>query len=206
MIVKPLIDWLNSNGAPLLANNAAVVLKGVGDNADIYKDPDPPLATVQTALDNFSAGILATADGGRSTFAARDNLRVILVGLLRKLSYYVAGACQGNLENLIKSGFPPQKTVRTPVGPLATPQNPTLDHGPQSGTLAGGVNPVFGASIYTWSLASGIAGSAPIILQTTAAKCPFSGLTPGVQYTLTVNAIGAAGPSGWSNAVALFCD
>jgi len=35
--------------------------------------------------------------------------------------------------------------------------------------------------------------------QSTAASYTFSGLTPGVAYTIACNAVGAAGPSNWSN-------
>jgi len=37
--------------------------------------------------------------------------------------------------------------------------------------------------------------------QTTGGRTTFSGLTPGVAYTAQVNAVGAAGPSDWSNPV-----
>jgi hypothetical protein len=42
-----------------------------------------------------------------------------------------------------------------------------------------------------------------LTLQGTAAGCTFSGLTPGVNYTIAVNAVGAAGPSNWSNPASL---
>jgi hypothetical protein len=37
--------------------------------------------------------------------------------------------------------------------------------------------------------------------QSTAASHTFGGLTPGVSYTITCNAVGAAGPSNLSNPV-----
>jgi len=206
MVTKPAIRWLNTDKDPLLINNASVVLTGVAANADIYKNPTPSIAVIQTALDNFSASVIAARDGGPSATAAKNNLRLVLVSLLRELSYFVAGACQGSMEKLILSGFPPQKPVRQPVGPLAAPHNPTLTHGPSSGALIAKANPVFGASTYTWRLTPGTAGTAPIIAQTTAANNTFTGLTPGVNYTMTVSGVGAAGPSGWSNAASLFAD
>jgi hypothetical protein len=41
----------------------------------------------------------------------------------------------------------------------------------------------------------------PLTGQSTAANYTFSGLTPGATYTCAVNAVGAAGPSNWSNPV-----
>jgi hypothetical protein len=42
-------------------------------------------------------------------------------------------------------------------------------------------------------------GAVPITIQGTAASCTFSGHTPGVIYSIALNAVGAAGPGNWSN-------
>jgi hypothetical protein len=39
--------------------------------------------------------------------------------------------------------------------------------------------------------------------QSTAASFIITGLTPGVTYTVLCNAVGAAGPSNWSNPVSI---
>jgi hypothetical protein len=103
------------------------------------------------------------------------------------------------LENLLLSGFPIQKPTRTPIGILPAPQNLVVTHGALSGSLDAGVNPVFGASTYNWTCTAATAGAVPITGQSTAASYTFSGLTPGVSYTIAANAVGAAGPGNWSN-------
>ena len=204
MIVKPSISWLTSDGTPVFINNTNIVLKGVGNNPDIYKEPQPPLADVQTALDNLVAGVAAAADGGPSATSARNNLRLILIGQMRQLASYVQMACQGDMTKLLLSGFPVQKPVRQPIGVLPAPANLTVANGPRSGELVAKANPVFGAGAYSWRLTPATNGATPVVVQTTAASNTFPGLTPGVSYTVEVSAVGAAGPSNWSNAVSKF--
>ena len=110
------------------------------------------------------------------------------------------------MANLILSGFPPQKPVRTPVGPLPQPQGLTVSHGAQLGQLVASVNPVFGAANYNYRLTPNTPGATPIIEQDTASWHTFSNLTAGVNYNIEVSALGAAGPSDWSNPASLTAD
>jgi fibronectin type III domain protein len=203
MIIKPAISWLTNDSDALLINDVTVVLLGLTNNTAIYPAPLPTVPDTQTALDNFSAGVAAAADGGPSATAKKNNLRLILVGMLRQQASYVGVACQGNMENLLLSGFPIQKPTRVPIGILPAPQNLTVAHGALSGSLDAGVNPVFGASTYNWTCTPPTAGATPLTGQSTAASFTFNGLTPGVSYTITANAVGAAGPGNWSNPVSL---
>ena len=203
MQAKPSIAWIVSNPAPLFINNCGVVILGLTNNADIYTTPVPGLLVVQTALDTLTADQAATADGGRSAFTQRDNSRLVVANYMRQLAAYVSVACKGDLHNLILSGFPPQKTTRTPVGLLPAPQYLVLKQGLVSGMIAAKASPVFGASIYNWTCTANTPGAVPITYQGTAASCTFSGLTPGVVYSVALNAVGAAGPSNWSSLVSL---
>ena len=62
MIVKPAIQWLNKNSDPILASNVATVLQAMADNVALYPSPTPPLAEVQTALDNFKDALAGMLD------------------------------------------------------------------------------------------------------------------------------------------------
>ena len=79
---------------------------------------------IQTALDNLSDGIAATVNGGPAATINKNNLRLVAANLMRQLAAYVTVACKGSMPNLILSGFPTQKQVRTPVGPPATAAGP----------------------------------------------------------------------------------
>jgi hypothetical protein len=199
MIVKPSISFLTTDNDALLINDTSVVVLAMTNNVAIYDKPVPGIPEIQSALDDFSASVAATADGGKSARTKRDNLRLILVGLVRQLASYVTVACKGDMTNLILSGFPPQKPVRTPIGTLPAPQNLIVTHGMLSGELDARVNPVFGAATYNWTCTANTPGAVAVTGQSTAASYAFMGLTPGVSYTITVNAVGAAGPSNWSN-------
>ena len=122
------------------------------------------------------------------------------MGLLRPLASYVNGTANGNLEILLSSGFPVQKTGRTPVGPLPAPEAPVVTQGVISGTITVAAPPVYGASAYNWSLALESAPEVDVqTAQTTGARTEFSGLTPGKVYVVSLNAVGAAGVSDWSD-------
>jgi hypothetical protein len=198
LIVKPAISWLNTDSDAELINDITVIIMAVGQNVAIYPKPLPDVLTLQTALDNFSAGVAAAADGGSAAKSKKNNLRLMLTGQVRQLASYVQVACGGDMTNLLLSGFPAQKSTRSPIGVLPAPGNPMLVLGSRSGELDASANPVFGASIYNWTLTSNVPGAAAITRQTTASYVTFPGLTPGVIYTMTVNVVGAAGPSNWS--------
>jgi hypothetical protein len=206
MIVKPSIQWLNTDGDALLVNDTSVVVLGITNNPTIYDKPVPGIPAIQSALDDFSAALAAKADGGPSATSKKKNLRLVLANLVRQLAAYVTVACKGDMTNLILSGFPPQKPTRAPIGPLPAPQNLIVKHGMLGGELDVKVNPVFGASTYNWTCTPNTPGAATITGQSTAANYAFTGLTPGVSYTFAVNAVGAAGPSKWSSPVSMFAD
>jgi hypothetical protein len=73
----------------------------------------------RSALDTLTADQAATFDAGNSATVKRDNSKLVVANLMRQLAAYVTVACKGDLHNLILSGFPPQKTTRTPVGVMS---------------------------------------------------------------------------------------
>ena len=206
MNAKPAIGWLNTDSDGLLINDVSVVIKALTDNATIYKDPDPPLADIQLGLDNFST-VVHMVNRSPADTLTKNNLRLVLTNLVRSLSYYVAKACNGNMANLILSGFPPQKGKGQPIGKPAQPQGLVVRHGDQLGELAARINPVFGAAIYTYRLTANTPGAVPVVEQDTASFHTFASLVSGVKYTIDVNASGTGGTvSDWSGAISLTAD
>ena len=201
MIIKPSISFLNLDSDPQLIVDTETILTSMTGNAS-YPTPDPSLADITAAKNDFATALANAADGGVTLTKIKNDKRAVLAGLLRKLANYVQVACNGDLTVLMSSGFPIQKPQRNPVGVLPAPTGLTLNLGDLSGELYAVVPPVFGAAVYNWRLA---AASAPNTVlqtaQTTGGRNTFSGLTPGVLYVAQVNAVGAAGPSDWSQAV-----
>jgi hypothetical protein len=166
-----------------------------------YPDPTPALPVVQTVLDAFNVAIANAAKGGTELTAIKNAKRAELVALLRQLSVYVTGACDGDLAKLISSGFPIQKPTRTPVGPLPAPVTPVVKQGNLSGSIDASTPPMVGAYSYGWRVALASAPDTDVqTQQTSAARTTLDGLTAGLAYIVEVNAVGAAGTSDWSNA------
>jgi hypothetical protein len=61
MIVKPAITWLGHVNDAVLRGKISTILISMADHVEIYDNPSPPLAKVQSALDDFVNSILASA-------------------------------------------------------------------------------------------------------------------------------------------------
>jgi hypothetical protein len=201
MIIKPSISFLNTDSDPQLVVDTQTIITSLTGNTS-YPTPEPTLAAVTMALDNFTIALANAADGGMTLTATKNGKRDVLVALLRDLANYVQVTCNGDLTVLLSSGFPIQKPQRNPIGVLPAPVDLKINLGSLSGELDAVVPPVFGASVYNWRLTT---ANAPTVVlqtaQTTGGRTTFTSLTPGVVYSIQVNAVGAAGPSDWSNPV-----
>jgi hypothetical protein len=199
MNVKPAIGFLTKDGEAQFTDKVATILEWMTGNPK-YATPSPALAVVQTAFAAYKVATANAAQGGVENTTIRDARRAELVALLRQLANYVSATADGDLETLASSGFPIQKTSRTPIGPLPAPNAPSVAQGPITGSMTSVVPPVYGAFTYNWRLAL---ASAPTVVvqtaQTTAGRNTFNDLTAGQLYNVEANAVGAAGTSDWSD-------
>jgi hypothetical protein len=201
MIVKVSISFLNDEADAVLLTTTDSILAAMTNNAS-YPNPSPSLPDVTSARNDFSVALSNAANGGKLLTAIKNEKRVELAASLRPLASYVQVTANGDLPVLISSGFPIQKPERQPIGVLPAPSNLTVTFGARSGELRTTARPLSGAGIYNWRLTT--AAEPTVVLQTaqtTAASKTFTGLTPGVVYRIEVNAVGAAGPSNWSEPV-----
>lgn len=200
LIAKPSISFLTKDSDPKLVIDTESILTGMTNNPS-YPASNPSLADVNTAKAEFVTALANAANGGIELTAIKNDKRVALAALLRDLAAYVQVACGGDLTVLLSSGFPIQKPQRFPIGILPAPII-SLVLGALSGGLDAAATPVYGASVYNWRLSR---ADAPGVFlqtaQTTAASTSFAGLIPGVTYVVQANAVGAAGPSDWSQPV-----
>jgi hypothetical protein len=198
MTVKPAIGFLTKDSDAQLDQDVETIIASMTGNAN-FPTPSPTLAAITTALSAFTVALADAADGGIEKTAVKNAKRAELVSLLRQLSSYVFATANGDMTKLLSSGFPAQKTTRTPIGPLPTPDVPFLSQGAVSGSLDASTQPISGAYIYSWRVALASAPATYIKqVQTTAASNTFDGLTPGQVYLVEVNAIGTAGPTDYS--------
>lgn len=198
MIVKPAVSFLSADSDAQLIRDITRILTNMTGNV-AFPTAVALLLLVKAALDDFSAALAAAGEGGVSLTATKNDKRAALCALVRSLANDVTEECKGDLTLLLTSGFPIQKPQHFPIGELPVPGSPTLSLGIHSGELDASVVPIYGAMTYNWQLA---AANAPDVIlqtnQTTAASTSFTGRTPGVLYQVTVNAVGSAGTSDWS--------
>ena len=198
MIAKVSISFLNDDTDPQLITETSAIVQSLTSNAT-YPTPTPALPAVSTALATFTHAVAAAADGGVPLTLAKNDARAALTALLRELSSYVQLACKGDMTKLLTSGFPVQKAARTPIG-ILPPPTVTVKLGAKSGDLAAKAAPMAGAATYNWRVVTPNAPAVPVLVaQTTAASNTFSGLTPGLVYQVTANAVSSAGISDWSD-------
>ncbi len=204
MIVKAAISFLRKDSDGQFIVDVGGALDGIEANKVDFATPVPPLATIRTALDDFVVAREEAVKGGKQATAMKNAKRAAVVSLMKQLANYVTDTSDGDLTKLLSSKFPIQKPTRSPVGPLVTPVTPTVKFGMVSGQLDASTPPVNGAYTYNWRLAL---ASAPDVYvqtaQTTGGRNVFAGLTPGQVYLVQVCAVGAAGPSNWSNTAKL---
>ena len=105
MIVKPAIGFLSSSSDALLVTGAQTIVTALTTNPD-YPTPTPTLATVITALNDFTVAIANAANGGKEETAIKNAKRAELTSLLRQLASYVGVTCGGDMAKLLSSGFP----------------------------------------------------------------------------------------------------
>jgi hypothetical protein len=200
MKAKIAFSYLTTASDGQVIVNVKSGLLGIAENVVVYATPVPPLAAVQTALDDFLISVASAAGGGIGETATKNAKRIALAALVRPLSNYVTDTAAGDLAKLMSSGLPIQKPGAAPVGPLSTPTTPVAAQGPITGSLSSTSSPVYGAGMYNWRLALASAPTTYLqTAQTMGARHTFKGLTPGQVYNVELNAVGAAGASDWSD-------
>jgi hypothetical protein len=180
-----------------LDNFAQAVVAGMTGNVTF---PDPPvmMATLQTAIEEFSARVSAAQLGGPVASAAKNNSRGTLIGILRLLAAYVHMSCNGDLVLLLGSGFEAQGTKGASV-PLDRPLGLTIKNG-GTGQLLARVNPVKNRNMYEGRLKLDGSDWLPSVFASDSKRIAFEGLTPGQTYTIQVRALGGStGYSDWSD-------
>ncbi len=181
------------------------VLAGVYDNPD-FTTPPVDKATLQTALNEYSAALAATVQGGTHATNEKNKKRQILIGHLRKLGLYVQGNCNDEPASLTSSGFRQAATTRT-FASLPKPVIARIENGHTTQLLVT-VEKVPQAKSYDLRMAppDSSVGS-PITwpqvgIFTRSRALPVDGLAPGVNYTFAVRAIGGTTQySDWSDRV-----
>ncbi|WP_199140473.1 hypothetical protein [Pedobacter sp. ASV12] len=183
-----------------LENKARTILTSLTSNGN-FANPTPSLNELQTALDNYSAALSRTENGGRLETTAKNESRQKLEDVLYRLSLYVEATADGSELLLVSSGYTLAK-AQTPIGLLPRPENfsakPT-----EKGMVQLRLDAVYGADSYQFEYRP-VGSEAWTIAVASKSSLLLSALSSGIEYEFRVAPIGAAAEHVYSNVVKSF--
>ena len=181
---------------------AMTIHQGLTGNPS-FPNPTVPLPALAAAITTYSDALVAQEQGGTMATAAKNNQRVALIALLRKLANYVQDNCDGELATLLSSGFAAASTSRAQT-PVAAPFILNVVNSHSGQLLIKLREPIAHAKCYELRYAViGTDGTpGPWLnggLNSNSRGLALNGLTPGMSYIMQVRAIGGStGYSDWS--------
>jgi hypothetical protein len=194
--------------APELLQRANAVYAGMNLNP-AYPNPPIPMQDFRETIDDLSAAITATLDGGMKATAEKNRLADELRRMLRELAHYVQSTCNGDMPTLLSSGFPAVTGTRRPPTQLSRWIRNILP-GPSTGSVLVALRGIPGAASYQirWSVAT--SDGTPetwSVLPTAGVRKPalISGLTPGTTYIFQTRAVLRSGLTEWSDPITRIC-
>lgn len=207
LALRVLLGFANASDHVLEETALAVLdpTKGLYANATIYPSPPVTEAVLRGKLTAFTDAIGKQAQGGTQATAEKDQAAADLIDSLRRLAGYVQTTIQDNpaygLAELLLSGFEAVSSNRT-QSPLDTPAINGIEN-TGAGRLTFRVGAVRNSRMYVVEKkADGDADFSPAGMFTSTRGMEVTGLTPGVNYTFRVKALGGStGESNWSDPV-----
>jgi hypothetical protein len=185
---------------PLFITQARRIAQSVKGNP-WFSDPSPPLATIETAIEELASAETATLSRTKGTVDVRDAKRLALVQLLQQLMRYVQTVADANVENAASiiegGGFSLQK----PGG--RRPRQFAAKEGPLSGTVMLVAPKIPGATAYQWGCGTD-GGETYFDLPTTSQGSTIvSGLRPGSTVYFRYRPVTRKGDGDWSQPVSI---
>ncbi len=167
-----------------------------------FVNPEPPLAEITTATDNFSAAYFQVYNRNLSFMAEKRMYKSILIKLLKREASYVEFIGQ-NVESVIDtSGFEIYSTAPTTAPASDIPVIKKAKDTGISGTSKLRVKKVKHAVVYelrhTKDVDLNTANWVHLVCQTQI-QFEVTNLIPGTEYFFEARSISTKGPSGWSN-------
>ncbi|HMR19283.1 MAG TPA: hypothetical protein PKA53_08280, partial [Sphingobacterium sp.] len=115
---RPTLQSHNASN-PSLDLYATRILNQMRTNGDIFVDPMPPLADLDSVLVEFRHAVADAAHRDQRAILLRGQKRKELLRIIRLLSFYVAQIADGDENIILLSGFEPS---RIPSSSGATPK------------------------------------------------------------------------------------
>ena len=123
---KPTLQSGVKNAAKLLQYADNILLK-MTENVDLFPEPDPTLAELDTAIAGFREALSEAAHRDMRMVELKNQQQVVLRQVIYNLSLYVDRVAQGNAATILAAGFLPTKDAeRTGPAPKPTDFRVTL--------------------------------------------------------------------------------
>jgi len=162
-----------------------------------FVTPDPPLATITTAVDALETAYENSRDGGKAKTAFMYLQEKELTGLMTKLVAYVQATSGGDETIILLAGMS-VKSPKTPPQPLDAPQNLRVI----MGRLAGDITPKWKnlLSCRLYMVETSIDGITWVSAgNSTKATITLSGFTSGSKVWVRAAGVNAKGQGPWSS-------
>jgi len=175
------------------------------ENSSLFVDPIPSLAEVKEAYTDYFEKVIEAKNKSRLSAAYKRESKRRLSDLLQNLAFYVNMVCDGDLAQLLSSGFPVLTGKRKGQSP-DTPADPYLCDGRRSGEVGFGFKPVGRDMFYEYCFAMGVNDSGEPIwgeihVNTKSFRSYMPGFTPGQYIYFRVRARNKHGHSRWTNPI-----
>jgi len=183
----------------LIAFAKAIVQALTGNKS--FPNPDPPLATVTSAIADLEAAQAVVQTRAKGAVQARDTKRASLVALLRGLLAYVQKVADADLENapalIASAGMSARKVVVRAQRVFAA------KHGTVSGSVSL-VSPSGGKRTgYEWQYSADGGKTWQEARATLRADTTITGLVPGSTYLFRGRVVDKTGDTDWCPPVSL---
>lgn len=106
VIVALNMSMLSASGK---LNKARLFAANIAANATVFANPNPPLATFNTAIDNLDRAIAEASDGGKIKTALRQDYEDELMRQAHILAAYVTEVANGDVQIIHLAGMEEKK-------------------------------------------------------------------------------------------------
>lgn len=120
MMKKPTLQSEAVKSAAKLLQYADNILLKMTENADLFPEPDPSLAELETAIADFRDAVSQAAHRDMRMVELKNQRQVMLRRVMYNLSLYVDRVAQGDVATILAAGFLPNKDAE-PAGPAPKP-------------------------------------------------------------------------------------
>ena len=165
-----------------------------------FLTPQPTLANLATALDEFETAVSAASTGGAMQKTIRDQKKEVLAELMEKEAIYVTLVSDGDVAKLQSSGFELTK-IPGPIGPVEAKNFGMKAAG--KGELKFFVDTADGIKSYQFEYKK-VDAQEWIVKSSTKSKMLVQGLQRGAEYVGRVLPIGASENREYSDEITAF--